>query len=762
MHYVADIVNLPSYLDFGWHVWCPKWKQKKVGFVKLRRRESKLSWIVKSVLNSSRHSSISDNGASEPARVLLERLFAQTQKLEQQIGRDPSSPGLGVGFGELESELHAALVALKNKEEDLQDAERKLVLEFNEIHQARKSLERREDEMAAATLKQEKLEEELRVANVELASRALEISDLKLQLKEKDDKISASQLALLVKEEEIGEMERELMKKTDEAADAESQLRFKSELLDEANKVVEKQALELQQLQRVLREKEEELGNSIRMQESESEKLKNMEAKLEKQTMDWLIAQEELRKLAEQTSKHVGEANSTLDEFGRVKKLISDVKCELVSSQKVLASSKEKMESQDRLLEEQLNELEELRQSIMSYLPSLRDAEVEVENERVKLRVAEAQNEELKRDLLLEKELVAELQTTLDKERSALKQAVSELSALCEEIDSKNAAFEQSQILLTAKESELVEARLEIQHLKSELVSLQLVLEQKNSELSDAKEMLEELSHLIAELKGILSSREEELIGAVSELKEKGQHVLTMQHELTNAQLKFSEAEAVVGKIVDLTNEVVLSLNDQGYYTLIPTVKDNHGLSSPLLDRPPDSSKWQVKQLETELEFTRETLRAKEMEVLAANKDLITKDEELNVAIRKLDAKEKEIAKLREGVMQDTDLKQLYALSQEIIGEKGVGEVAIEKLQLEAAQLEVEAATTALERITELSRQLLHQAGLSIEAENDILLRDDDSEELDCSLNVSCNCVFFFSKTSVIIVEEQNEVHDYK
>ncbi|CAI9780113.1 unnamed protein product [Fraxinus pennsylvanica] len=43
-------------------------------------------------LNNKRSSSISDNGATEPARILLERWFAQTQKLKEQIGRDPHSP----------------------------------------------------------------------------------------------------------------------------------------------------------------------------------------------------------------------------------------------------------------------------------------------------------------------------------------------------------------------------------------------------------------------------------------------------------------------------------------------------------------------------------------------------------------------------------------------------------------------------------------------------------------------------------------------
>ncbi|KAL0311764.1 UNVERIFIED_CONTAM: hypothetical protein Sradi_5575700 [Sesamum radiatum] len=418
------------------------------------------------------------------------------------------------------------------------------------------------------------------------------------------------------------------------------------------------------------------------MQKSEAEKLKVAEAKLEKQTMDWLVAQEQLKKLAEETSNHVGKANETLEEFGRVKKLLSDVRSELVSSQKALASSRQKMEGQDQLLERQLTELEEQRRSVMSYMKSLRDAEVEVESERVKLRVAEARTRSLKGIYPWRKSLL-------------------------KEIDDKSAAFEQTQTLLKAKESELVEARLEIQQLRSGHASLQLVLEEKNLELSDAKKMLEEVNQEIAELKGILFSREDELHQAI-----------------------FAEAETVVEKIVDLTKEVVLSFNEEGCSALSPLDHNNVRLPPPLLYGPADGFKWQKKQLEAELEFTRQSLRAKEMEILAAEKALTIKDEELKMVLQKLDAREKEITELKREMMQDKDdLRQLNALAQERIGEKSVGDLAIEKLQLEAAQLEVEAATNALQKITEMSRELLNKAGLTIEADYDTSLFEQNGSE---------------------------------
>lgn len=694
------------------------WKEKRLEFLRPNRRKSKFLWIVKSVVNRQRSSGISDNGAIEPARILLERLFAETQKLEEQIGRHPDSPQvseLGLNLGKLESDLHAVLSTLKKKEEDLQDAERKILLERNEMYQAKKELERREAEMEIARFRQEKLEEELKQANMDLASQATEISELKLQLKERDQEISAAQLALSLKSEEIRNIENEWMKKSEEAANAESELRSKARLLAEANKIVEKQEIELQHIQRAMRKKEEELEGYKTMRASEAEKLKVAEAKLEKQTMDWLIIQEELKRLEDEKAKHVMEVNETLEEFERVRKLLADVRDELVSSQNVFSLSRERMEGQEQLLEKQLAELEEQRGAVTSYMMSLRDAMVEVESERVKLRVTEAQNVELQRDLSVQKEHVVMLRKELDKEGSALKEAFQELTALREVLGHKNAEFEERQILLMRKESELADAKQEIQHLKSEQESLKLILKERDFELSFANNMLEEVNQEISKLKEVLLGKEDELGRAMSILKEKEDHVQIMHHEINLSKLKFSEAETIVERIVDLTNEMVLSSN-----TPSPLVQITDRLSPSLVDGPGDSFKLQKKQIEAELEFARESLKTMEMEVLAARTALTLKDEELKMVLGKLNAREKEITTLKGEVMRDQgDLKQLYASAQETIGEKSVGELVTKKLQLEAAQLQVDAATSALHKIREMSRQLLNNTSFNIEADYD-------------------------------------------
>ncbi|KAF5748172.1 golgin subfamily A member 6-like protein 1 [Tripterygium wilfordii] len=696
--------------------------QKRYGFVVVVKRKVSTLKIVRSVRNDIKDK-FNDNGATEPTRVLLERLFTQTQKLEERINGDSHLSEdvlLGLNLENLESDLQAALISLKKKEEALQDAERMVLSEHSELDRAKEELEQREKDIAAACSKYEKLEEQLKQANLSLASQARQIEDLRLQLKERDKEIAAAKSALSFKKEEMDKMKNELVTRDEEAAKTNSELKYKAQLLTEANEVVKKQEFEIQGLQKAIREKEEELEVSVTVRKLKEEKLKATELNLEKQATEWLLAQEELKKLAGKASKNVEETNGTLEDFRRVKTLLADVRSELISSQQSLELSRIQIEEQDLLLQKQLEELEEQKKSVSAYMTSLKDAHIEVESERVKLRVVEARNKELERDLSMEKGVIEDLLEELKKEKSSLQLAIQETSCLQEELEKRNNEFGETRSLLHSKESELVEAKLEIQHLKFEHASLQLILEEKDLELVNARNKLEDLHQEVGELKMLMLSKEEQLIQATTMLKEKDEHVQTMQTELNDTKLRISEAESAVERIAVLTNELVLSTKDQSDNSL---EQSNMILDSmELLDlKPTDNFRLQTKQLESELKFTREGLRMKEMEVLAAQRDLTIKDEELKTVLERLDAREKEVKRLKEEIINDAnDLKKLYALAQERIGERSVGDLVTEKLQLETTQLEVEAATSALHKLAEMSRELLIKTSRSIEADFDV------------------------------------------
>ncbi|GAB2284925.1 hypothetical protein Dimus_019378 [Dionaea muscipula] len=695
--------------------------QKRVSIVACERKSSNFH-IITSVFENSK-SCANDSGELKPARNLLERLFSETQKLEEQLnGSSHFAYDVQIGFNLeiLESELQSAIEALKEKEEDLREAEIAVRFEHAELARAKEELEWREREILAACSKQGKLEDELRQANLMLVSHAREIEDLKLRLEKRDSEICTAQSSLSLKECELVKMKNVLKKKSEDAAKTEADLKAKVELLDETNKIVEKQQTELLGLRVALEEKEKGLDEALTMQKLEEEKLKAAEAKLEEKTMQWLLAHDEVLILREEAFRHMGESNRTLDDFRRVKMLLGDLKSELVSSQKSLVSSRQKMEDQELLLVKQLTDLGEQKQIVMSYMTSLKDAQVEVENERLKLRVTEARCKELEQELAMERKRIQDLKEEHYEEEKSLQQAIREISMLQNELDLKNNEFEEMSNLLLVKESELVEARLEIQQLKSAQASLKLVLEKRDLELCDAQNRLGEVNAEVSELQKLMKSKEDELIQAANQLKEKDEYAMQILGELNDVQLKCDAAESVVGRIVDLTEELVVSRKKDGPLGLY---LDGQNPEVLLQSNPKNSAgdfRWQKMQLEAELRSTREYLRTKEMEVVAAQRALTTKDEELKAVHEKLDDKEREMEVLKEEMLKDADdLKQLYVLAQARIDGRSVADLALEKLQLEVTQLEVEAATTALHKIVEMSQDLVHRAGLSMELDQD-------------------------------------------
>ncbi|XP_056691874.1 uncharacterized protein [Spinacia oleracea] len=204
---------------------------------------------INSILGD-RISSINNNGTLEPATAFLERLSAQTQKLKEHLNGNShffQDVDLDFNLENLESGIEAALTALRKKEEDLQEAERMVMLEHAELNQAKEELERREKEIAAASSKQEKLEEELRQANMKLISQERHVKDMKFLLKEREQEIAASQSRGLLMNL-LGELDEEnysLQKVTSEVFTLREELNLKNSEFEENNNVLEVKEKEL-------------------------------------------------------------------------------------------------------------------------------------------------------------------------------------------------------------------------------------------------------------------------------------------------------------------------------------------------------------------------------------------------------------------------------------------------------------------------------------------------------------------------------------
>ncbi|KAJ0986580.1 hypothetical protein J5N97_004936 [Dioscorea zingiberensis] len=209
-------------------------------------------------------------------------------------------------------------------------------------------------------------------------------------------------------------------------------------------------------------------------------------------------------------------------------------------------------------------------------------------------------------------------------------------------------------------------------------------------------------------------------------LWEKEDHILMMQNDLDGVNYKFSEAVSIVERIANLTNTLAVAAHDKD--NSAASMMDEVGQTPEMVH---DTDPRTQKQLETELRMMRELLEAKEVDFFAAQRALELKDEELNAVLRRWEVREKEFERMKEELWEDTDgLKKLYSLAQERIRDKTVGDLAIEKLQMEASQLEAEAAMSAMRKLADLTKELLEQNDRSMEIVKDVEIND-----------VSCNSI---------------------
>lgn len=656
---------------------------------------------VKSALN--KLTDDSRNMAIGPAGALIERVLTKARELEEMLSKNPSlsvNDEICVNIGLLEADLHAALSALRKKEEDLEEAERRILHEQAKLRQTKMDLERRELEIVAELAKQKQIEEDLKMANSNLASQYRQFKDLKLLVEDQSKKITDLHASLSLKEDEMCKLREELRKKDEDAEIMNSEIESKKQLLDETTEIIRKQEETIKDLQEQVIEKEHDLSESLQLQEVERERVKIIEAALEKQTMEWLLAQEEVKSLAAQLSMQMKDAKEASEDFKRVKALLSDLRSELISSQKTFASSQKKMEDRALLLEKEVAELQEQKLLVMSYTENLKDAQQEVEGERTKLRAAAAQFEELKSRLLDERKMVLHLKEEVHRERTAFEQQTQEITLLRKELLEKELDYSSANKLLQVKESELEEARLIIEEMKSEQASIQRLLQEKGADLLKAQKALAEVHNDIVDLQKLLTSKEQQLVQVTMTLTEKEDHIFITQHELEDTKIKFSEAISLMEKISQLSNKLVVSAKNEDIGTYLEQLEK---------EMFPDIKQ---KQLEAELRMVKELLREKEMDLFTAQRTLAAKDEELSTLDRRWAAREKEMEK-KEGSWKDADsLEKLYILAQERIGDTTLGDLVTQKLQLEAVQLDAEAATSALQRIHDLTSQLVEMANL--------------------------------------------------
>ncbi|CAL9196311.1 unnamed protein product, partial [Musa hybrid cultivar] len=135
-------------------------RQRFVLIHKCQKRVNSVPFVISSMLKKLKSDlSNGDSGTTEPD-ILLEKLFEKTQKLEM-MSRDShlsEDAEQGLNLEILETDVEAAFSTFWKKEEDLKNAERRVL---QKLDQTKQDLEWWEKDFAATFAKQKQMEKEL-------------------------------------------------------------------------------------------------------------------------------------------------------------------------------------------------------------------------------------------------------------------------------------------------------------------------------------------------------------------------------------------------------------------------------------------------------------------------------------------------------------------------------------------------------------------------------------------------------------------------
>jgi hypothetical protein len=232
--------------------------------------------------------------------------------------------------------------------------------------------------------------------------------------------------------------------------------------------------------------------------------------------------------------------------------------------------------------------------------------------------------------------------------------------------------------------------------------SIQFAVQEKDLELLETQRRLDEVNNEVVELQHMINTKEDQLVQVRSELQDKEQRIQLMQDELDKMRLGRSQAESVVQKIVELTGNLIGSVEGEEFdiYNLL----DDEILST---DTALESNLHKHNQLEADIDMLKESLEQKDVDLRAAYKALDAKDLELKAVLRRLDVRDKELDKLEELSIDPNDVRRLSSLADEATKANNVEEVELRKHELESVEGEALAASTMLKKLADITKAFL-------------------------------------------------------
>ena len=330
--------------------------------------------------------------------------------------------------------------------------------------------------------------------------------------------------------------------------------------------------------------------------------------------------------------------------------------------------------SQDRELSMSIEVLKTEFEAALSILRKkerdLRDAEKKVSVDRSRLN-------QTKQDLDQREEDIIKAYSRQHEMEKALMRASRDLSLQVRQINNLKLLVEEQDKKIVSSQAALSKKVIEVDKLKQDML--------KKNEKAD-----------------LINTKEDQLVQVRSELQDKEQRIQLMQDELDKMRLGRSQAESVVQKIVELTGNLIGSVEGEEFdiYNLL----DDEILST---GTALESNLHKHSQLEADIDMLKESLEQKDVDLRAAYKALDTKDLELKAVLRRLDVRDKELDKLEELSMDPYDVRRLSSLADEATKDNNVEEVELRKHEIESVEGEALAASTMLKKLADITKAFL-------------------------------------------------------
>ncbi|CAI5950342.1 unnamed protein product [Closterium sp. NIES-65] len=491
----------------------------------------------------------------QPAVAVLGDSLCLDQE-QQRTTQDACQGHLHALVAMLEMDLSTVFEAMREKEEELAEAEQRLLFDRDNLETARELIQEREARLAENQTSQLSLREDAEKIRSKLAEQTEELVAARKEVDLRNKEIREAKEGLGKKEEEISRAHAAIRARNEKLRLAEAQLQAQESQLVASTAEVRQLRLDLRSAVAEKKRLQEELEDSQKELRRQEGKLTAMESDLEKRGGIVTAAQKEIKILQKHLKNSGVKGEAASRELAQAKSMIGAVKAELKVSNEALSKFRSEVHELKSAVSRQEREATNASMLLKKRERELERANAELAKERATLQAVRAAVLDLETKLKHEMDACETLAMEVRDARSRLRTAMSEASELRKSVRQAESELSDAKITLQLKEAELVGLRLELQESASDLSIAKQDLKSRSEELDAAASALEGLRRELAAVKLELQVKDERVAASDKALEMREETIGAMEVKLEGSNARLAAAETVVEQIAELSRKL--------------------------------------------------------------------------------------------------------------------------------------------------------------------------------------------------------------